>query len=262
MRFPVLLAVAFSAAACAKPTMRPPRDVQDVPRWRTEKDTVRLEIVEKLLDGGDAIRALHMIAQMRDEKLDRPELDLYQGIALRQQGMTDDAERLLLKSRVAMPKSSKVERALCVLYADSERVDEALASCDRATDLDPEDAAAWNNYGFLLLGRDPAASREALQHAVDLEPTNPRYRNNLAYAQAAVGDHRAALKTFLTTGSPADAHYNVGIAFERAGDDERALSYYQRALKYDAEHVYADEAVRRLRAEQPARPAEPSPEEM
>ncbi len=229
--------------------MRPPRHVEEMPRWRTEKDTVRLEIIEKLLDGGDPVRALYMLRQMREEGVDRPEMLLYQGIALRQQGMEEEAERLLLQSKEELPRNGRVERALCVLYADQGRVDEAIPRCARAVELSPDDPAAWNNYGFLLLPRDPRASLEALQRAVELDPTQVRYRNNLAYAQAATGDHRAALKTFLTTGTPADAHYNVGIAFERAGDTERALSYYRRALKYDSDHVYADEAVRRLEAE-------------
>lgn len=259
-RFLLLVGIAF-ASGC-KAGMRPPRQVEEVPRWRTEKDSVRLEIVEKLLEGGDNLRALHLLQQMREEQVDRPEIGLYQGIALRQQGMAEEAERLLTEAREAMPKNGRVHAALCVLYADSERVEQAISACERATELDPANAAAWNNLGFLQLSRDAEASRTALQHAVDLEPTSAKFRNNLAFAQAAAGDHRAALKTFMTTGTPADAHYNVGAAFERRGENDRAASYYERALKYDADHAYADEALRRLQGETPAVAPAPTAEEM
>lgn len=259
----VLLLALLATTAC-KSSMRPPQRaqrVEEVPRWRTEKDTVRLEIIEKLLEGGDPIRALHLLQQMRDEGVDRPEMALFQGIALRQQGMYDDAERLMRQAQDDLPKDGRVYEALCVLYADSDRVPEAIIACERSTELDEDDAAAWNNLGFLLLASDPERSRTALQRAVDLQPTSVRYRNNLAFAQAAAGDHRAALKTFLTTGTPADAHYNVGAAFERRGERDRAASYYERALQYDADHSYADGALRRLRSEPPAEGDAPPAEE-
>lgn len=235
------------------------RQVEDAPRWMTEKNTVRLEIIRTLLDANDPGRALELVRLMRSEGVDQPELDMLQGVALRQQGMIEDSERLLLRGLASMPKNGEAHRELCVLYAEESRMEEALESCARATELDENDGAAWNNLGFLLLSeKDSAGAKNALQHAVDIDGTNARYRNNLAYAHAAGGDHRAALRTFLTTGTPADAHYNVGTAFERAGDQTTALTYYRRALKYDAEHLSADEAVKRLQVS-PSSDVVPSP---
>ena len=227
------------------------RQIENAPRWMTEKNTVRLEIIRTLLDANDAGRALELVRLMRAEGLDQPELDVLQGVALRQQGLAEDAERLLLRGMAELPRVGEVHRELCVLYAEEMRLDEAMTRCTRATELDKDDGAAWNNLGFLLLSQgDAEGAKAALQNAVDIDGTNPRYRNNLAYAQAAGGDHRAALRTFMTTGTPADAHYNVGTAFERAGDSTTALTYYRRALKYDAKHVSAEEAMKRLQVDQ------------
>ncbi|MEZ4318005.1 MAG: tetratricopeptide repeat protein [Myxococcota bacterium] len=214
----------------------------------TEKQTVRMEIVETLLDAEETLRALELIRVMRADGVDDPNLDLLHGIALRQQGMAEEAERLMIQSQARDPRNPDTYRELCVLYADFERVDEAIEACRKSTDLDPNNAKAWNNLGYLLLmARDDSkAAKEALQRAVEIDSTVARYRNNLAFAQAAAGDHRGALRTFMTTGTPADAHYNVGTAFERAGDEVTALTYYRRALKMDAEHLSADEAVKRL----------------
>lgn len=237
-----LIGVALLAGCAPKKHAEPP------PRWMTEKDQVRVEIIRTLVDGGDFPRALELIRMMRAEGVEREELDLLQGIALREQGLWEDAERLLEKAAEGMPRNAEVQAALCVLQADQGAHDKAIAHCERATELDDGDAAAWNNLGYLRLtvGSDPVGAKTALQHAVDIEPNSARYRNNLAFAQVANGDHRAALRTFLTTGSPADAHYNVGAAFERDGDAQRARTYYERALKYDADHSRADEALQRL----------------
>lgn len=244
IRAAVLAAVALGSVAGK-------RTVEDAPRWMTEKDTVRMEIVRKLLDGGDPARALELIRLIREDGIDEPEVDLYQGVALRQQGMVEDAERMLVRAAAELPRNAYAQRQLCVLYADEQVIEPALAACERATQLDPKDAAGWNNLGWIRLtaGDDPEGALEALRNAVDLDGTDARYRNNLGYAQAATGDHRAALRTFMTTGTPADAHYNVGTAFERAGDEVTALTYYRRALKYDRDHLLATEAVARAETE-------------
>ncbi len=223
----------------------------------TEKQTVRMEIVGTLLENGETLQALELIRLMRADGVDEPQLDMLQGIAMRQQGMMEQAEALLVQAEARDGRNPAVWRELCVLYADDERTEEAISACERATGLDEGDAQAWNNLGFLYLtvAEDPTAAKRALQRAVSLDGTQARYRNNLAYAQVADGDHRAALRTFLTTGTPADAHYNVGTAFERTGDLATAKTYYRRALKMDADHLYADEALQRLSESDP-RPAQ------
>lgn len=239
-------ALALLLTACSSGARR---HVEETPRWMTDKQTVRMDIVRTLLDANDTIRALELIRLMRADGIDTPRLDLLQGVALRQQGMLDQAERLIRKSESEMPKNGEVKRELCVLLSDLGRTDEAVAACETSTSLDPSDAKAWNNYGWLQLtvNSDPSAAKSALQRAVELDATEARYRNNLAYAQVAAGDHRAALRTFMTTGTPADAHYNVGTAFERSGDTTTALTYYRRALNMDRDHLRADEAVQRLK---------------
>lgn len=237
-----LVAAAILAGCAPKKNAEPP------PRWMTEKDQVRVEIIRTLVDGGDYPRALELIRMMRAEGVEREELDLLQGISLREQGLWEDAQRLLERAEKSLPRNAEVHTALCVLHSDQGDHEDAIEHCQRATKLDEGDGGAWNNLGYLLLtvGGDPKAAKEALQKAVDIDPNSLRFRNNLAFAQVATGDHRAALRTFMTTGTPADAHYNVGAAFERGGDAQRARTYYERALKYDADHSRADEALQRL----------------
>lgn len=62
-----------------------------------------------------------------------------------------------------------------------------------ATELDPQNAAAWNNLGRIALDLGRAAeAAEAARRATDLAPDEPLYWSNLARALEAAGDSAAA----------------------------------------------------------------------
>lgn len=234
------------------------QDLEEIAPWATEPDRVKLDIVQRLvLEKQQYATALPLIAAMRKEGLRDPVLDLVQGVAMREQGLKGEAESLLLEARRRMPGDARVHDALCVLYADLQSLDQAIDSCEKATRIDQNRASAWNNLGYLYLvtGRSEDAV-EACKHATDLDSGDARYRNNLALALVAVGDQRRALDLFATTGTPADARYNVGAAIERFQGPTDALSWYRDALIEDPEHRPAAEAVARIAPE-----PEPSPKE-
>lgn len=225
------------------------REVTDAPAWMTNGTEVRLDIVQALIEQGETSSALEIIRVMRTEGIKSPELDLMQGIVLRNQGLTVEAEDLLRSARKHMPGDSRPSDALCVLYADSKRMDDAIDACARATRGNDVPAKSWNNYGFLLLAVDRAEdARDALRQAVASDGAEPKYRNNLAFAQIATGQTEQALRTFQTTSTKADALYNVGTGLERFGDPEQALKYYRRALEQDPQHHQARDAAERLDA--------------
>jgi len=222
-------------------------NVPEMP-WLDDKDGTRMEIVAGLVEQQLPAQALSIIADLRNDGVNKPILDLYQGQALLQQGLSSEAEGLLVAARKKMQGDARPSAQLCVLYADNGAYDEAIASCRRATHLDKKSAGAWNNYGYLLLFADdnPIDAHEALQRAVALDSTEERYRNNLGYAQVAAGEHDSALKTFMSTGTRADAAYNVAVALERFGHHEDAILYYQRAVQSQADHTLAHDALARL----------------
>lgn len=216
--------------------------------WLDDKDGVRLEIVEKLIEQKMSDQALSIITDLRNDGVTKPSLDLYQGKALQYQGMATEAERLLVSARKRMPGDARPHSALCILYADNENFEQAIESCQRATSIDKNDAGTWNNYGYLLLfvGDRPDDARKALETAVQLDSTQSRYRNNLGHAQVACGAPADAMKTFMSTATRADAAYNVGAASERFGTIDDAVRYYQQALDQQPDHSLAHEAIERL----------------
>jgi len=248
----LILLLASASFGCGANRVRTPRtDVQDeLPPWLTEGEEVRLKVATKLLDQGNTMAALDIIRGMRQEGYGSGEVDLLQGRALRVDGLVDDSERLLRDADKKLRRDARPATELCVLYADAGRVDEAIAECARATELDPLSGQAWNNHGFLLIVADRYdEALESCSEAVQLNSANPLFRNNLALAQAALGRHEAAFKTFQSTLPRSVAAFNVGAALERFDDPERALVYYERALSFDPSHAEAVAARARLAPE-------------
>ena len=201
---------------------------------------LKLDIVRRFLERGETASALSLIAAMRRENVDVPELDLLQGIALRDQGMSGEAERLLLLAQKRLGRSAKPYAELCILYGGESRVEEAIASCTRATELDANDPRSWNNLAYVLLGANQTAEAVvAAQHAVGLDGSQARYKNNLGFALAATQEWDDAFDTFRSVGTEADAWYNLGIAYDHAGRAAEARSSWEHALESEPNYAAA-----------------------
>jgi tetratricopeptide (TPR) repeat protein len=238
-----LVPLALALVAARGPRIPP----ADPPRWLEEGEQAQFALLDVFTEAGDFDRSLALIHVMRGQGRDEGLLDLYQGIVLRDAGMTADATELLDRAERRLPRDGRVPEARCVLLANDGSVEEALEECRRATRLDPDSASAWNNTGWLLLGlrRDDEAVT-ALQEAVRIEGAVALYRTNLGLALASVGKDDAAYRTLRTAVRPADAAYNVGTARERVGDSAGATDWYQRALALDAYHTLSQQALARL----------------
>ncbi|NCG22396.1 MAG: hypothetical protein GWP91_25550 [Rhodobacterales bacterium] len=223
------------------------------PLWVSHPDKVKLEIVEQLvLEKKQYDSAAGIIAQLRRDGNTEPLLDLLQGITFREQGILGESERLLLNARKHMPGDARVHGAICILYSDAMRLDEAIGSCEKAVRVDDTDAVTWNNLGFLYLAteRYPEAV-EAIQTAVDQDGATPRYMNNLALATVATGDPNMALNMLLANGNMVNATYDVAIAVERFNGTDRALEWYSRVLTIDPTHTLAQDATARIQSTSP-----------
>lgn len=220
-------------------------DIEDgLPPWMTEGEEVRLAVAWDLLDAGNSLGALEIARQMRSEGFGSPELDLLQGKALMVDGVTSEAERLLLSAQKRMPRDSRAPSELCVLYADDGRLEEAIDRCQRAANLDEKNAKAWNNLSFLLLSAERSEDAiKAAEQAVMLDGAEPRYRNNLGLAQAATGRADLAFRTLGSTMPRAEAAYLVGLAVERFEGHQQAVPWYERSLESNPNHPGAQQKL-------------------
>jgi Flp pilus assembly protein TadD len=225
--------------------------IEGLPPWMEKGEEVRLAVARELLEGGNTREALSIVRDMRAKGFDSPELDLLQGQALRMDGVTSEAERLLLEARRKMGKDPRASEELCLLYADLQRIDDAIEACKRATQSHTPTASAYNNLCFLYLADDrPEDALEQCEMAVGLDGAEERYRNNLAIAQAANGDDDQAYRTFKSTMSQADAAYMVAYSLERYDDQPSAsVKWYEKALKYDPGHEQSKERLSAIEAD-------------
>lgn len=232
-----------------EPTMGPvtlgSREVEDeLPGWMTRGEEARLAAAEELIKTGNTIGALDVLRQMRQDGYNGPRVDLFQGMALQKDGVMSEAERMLLAAQKKLPKDGRPSAELCILYADLARLDEAIANCKRATEIDSNSPSAWNNLGFLLLAAErPDEALLAAEHALELDGGQTRFRNNLGMAQAAVGREEIAFRTLQSTMSKADAAFMVGLVVERFTGHDPARVWYEKALAFDPNHSQAREGL-------------------
>lgn len=244
----LLLLAALGASACAHR-----KDAVDLPPWATEdgKQETRLGIADRMLGLGYADEAMQLLKLAREDGESGPRIDRLTAHALYLQGMHGEARELLEQVSEKDKKNPEVWRLLGLVYADAKQPEQAIHAFQLATELDREDAATWNNLGFLLYAvkRSPDAI-PALRKAVSLDGTNARYRRNLGFALFNDGDVQGATDAFNASGPAGDAWYNLGVAYELAGDADTARERYSRALKHDPEHTRAKEALALLSSEE------------
>ena len=90
------------------------------------------------------------------------------------------------------PDHAGALNALAVIYAQSDRIDEALALFRRASDLTPDAAHVYNNIGYALLRADRLDEAEvALQRARGLDPANAMTEQNLALVATGKAERQA-----------------------------------------------------------------------
>jgi len=244
------LLIALALPACQAPKGA---EVQNMPAWQTPDGarSLKMELLSSFIEQGATQDAMTLIHQLRDAKVDDPELDLYQGMALAQEGFDVEAERILLEYRKKEPRDTRALESLALIYADNDQRDEAIGVLQKAVEIDKSDAEAWNNLGFLQLSAshyDEALA--ALQKAVALDGTQARYRNNLGFAYAAEGRWHDAFEAFQSVGTPEDAHYNLGVAYELQNKKDAALEQYQKAIEYNPNHEASQHAIARLEGTQ------------
>ncbi len=243
----LLLCLSLSLGCAARKAPQP--DSEQTPAWATPsgKDQARLDVVHLLLDGGNPEGALAMIARLRAEGFEDPQLDLLQGQALVRTGLAADARARLVTVPRRHPAYGPAQNELGMLELELRDLDRAIGHFQAATGSTPNNASYWNNLGFALLTRGRASEAVvALRQSIALDGSSARTRNNLGYALLADGQDEEAWRLFRTTGSEADARYNLGVGLELRGDMPAAADAYNAALTAAPQHAQARAALIRV----------------
>lgn len=155
---------------------------------------------------------------------------------LHQQGNLQEAETLYHQLLEENPDQIDVLHALAILYAQSEKYDDALTTLDKAIKIDNALPALYNSKGniFLRLNKPEAATHE-YQKAIECDDQYAAAFNNLGNAYNAQNQLDKAKeqyeKAIALNEHYSDAHYNLGILMAKLGESDKAITYLKKALE-------------------------------
>jgi hypothetical protein len=115
------------------------------------------------------------------------------GLSAHGAGQTVLAGQYYARVLALAPEHAGALNGLAVIYAQSDRIDEALKLFARASALAPGAAHVHNNAGYALLRANRLDEAEiALSKARDLDPANAQTQQNLALLASAKAKHQSA----------------------------------------------------------------------
>ncbi|HEY4311839.1 MAG TPA: tetratricopeptide repeat protein [Pirellulales bacterium] len=171
-----------------------------------------------------------------------------------------DPESLYRDTLAKNPESVVSLANLALFLADQGRTEEALPLAREGVRLGPNEAAAQNNLGMVLLragdrdGFKPGQLEEAVEHIEECLRLNPKYltaHSNMAYTLLTHDDVEGAAKHFqqVLELSPANARalYGTGVCLERQGKNDQATDYFQRSVDSDPDLAQPRYDLARLR---------------
>jgi len=145
------------------------------------------------------------------------------------------AAAIAAKVVAAAPSSADAHHLLAVTARHTGRLEDAIASLERAVALRPAFFEAWLNLGNACLeAQDPGRALERYAKALALDPSSPQLHNNIGNAQRdarrpalAIEAYRRALAL-----DPryASAHANLANVLKDLGDAQGAVAEFRQAL--------------------------------
>lgn len=170
------------------------------------------------------------------------------------QGKRADAEEILKQAKRDFPDNSAGYRMLGDFYFTAGDLDRATAEYGALCQEHPKDIQVKKNYIQLLIEKNRFAEARRLDD--EILKTNPNDDDALVYQcqmQISDGDVNHATQTLQTVIKNApqnsEAHYVLGVGFEKLGNLERAKSEWREAVRLrpdllDAQRALAGAAMR------------------
>ncbi len=173
--------------------------------------------------------------------------ELENGITALAQKKWDEAVQTFKKITDANPKHHLAwyNLALALGMKGKDRLDEAIAACEKAVSLKPDFYKGWTNLGWFWAVKDnPEKAIEACTKATGIKPDFSLAWINLGVAMRAAGNLEGATDAFRKAielkGVEHEAWANLAIVFSRKNDIAAALDARQKAIKIIAPDEHTD----------------------
>lgn len=219
------------------------------------KSTRYLQDARQAVDRQDWARAEKLLRQAT--KIDPQNQEAWQLLVmvLVRQNRWNEAEKLVVKIQ-----DKKVKAEVLLALADiaylQRNWEKAKQVYRQVIEIDPENATALNNYGYLLaeLGERLDEAEKMIRKALKLRPNEPAFWDSLGWVYFQRGEYKEALRWVekAVKAQPYDAElrYHLGMIYWRLGEKEKALRELREAVKINPRHPQAIEALEQLEREE------------
>ena len=166
------------------------------------------------------------------------------GVVLKNQGKLNEAVASYQKALSLKPDYADTHNNMGNALKDQGKLDEAIASYQKALTLKPDYADAYNNIGNALQNQGKLDEAVAsYQKALTLKPDHADAYNNMGNALKDQGKLDEAVASYQKALSLkpdyANAHNNMGNALKDQGKLDDAIASYQKALSLNPDHADA-----------------------
>jgi protein O-GlcNAc transferase len=151
----------------------------------------------------------------------------------------------------AQSKADELQLQRGVQYLEQQKYEQAVRELRQAVQVSPKSYPALYNLGLAYWNlRKLDAAFEAFQQASRLEPREPNSRYYLGRVYLAKGEAAQAIPLFeglvQNLSSPlADEHYQLGLAYLKAGKGEAAIDVLRKAAQLSPQNSSVHEALGR-----------------
>lgn len=157
------------------------------------------------------------------------------GRMLEAQGRDDQAHAALALAIERYPNYLPAYCGMAELHTRQRRLNDAMATLEKARQLAPEDPVVLNNIGMVwLIQGQYEQALDAFAQAAGKSPNNARYKANMALATGMLGRYDEAYALYTQVLRPARAHYNLSVIAEARNDMARADEEFAKASALDS----------------------------
>jgi len=158
-------------------------------------------------------------------------------------GHDREAREYLIQATELMPTHHDILRNLVRLDQKENRLAESVARVEAAVQAEPEIAKLRTLSGLVaLLDKRPDDAEAAFRKAIELDPTDAAGYEQLARLYAKTGRLNEAVTTYETAikARPEDPnlHYFLGTLYAFGGAQDKAIERYEDAIKYGPDLAY------------------------
>jgi len=185
---------------------------------------------------GDVLKAVDYLIEVIKKTPGNPDFYLYLGTFYEELTKYDLAEATLKKGLELAPDHTRLYFRLGVVYDKWQRKGDSIAMMKTAISLDPTDANALNYLGYTYadMGNNLDEAESLIRQALKHKPGDGYIIDSLGWVYFKRGQYAQALTHLLKAATivPDDPIIleHIGDAYEKMGDIDNALKYYQKSL--------------------------------